>query len=551
MKNKSSKGSIFYQILFTLIGVFLIVILFSSLILIEYHNRNQNQKFKDFSKTIGVSLSHFYQRAIAEIEIGKIVIHNSEVVKINPKILYICVRLNDYDRVILNNYNGKWQEMDVFAVDMPMNTGRIVSSNRNKLLPDTDLDIYEYLYPIIQNDTELGWFLIGVDISEDRIEFENFLMAILSFEIGLFFILVLISYVFTKKITSPIIQLHEGVKQFARGEKNVAVSITAKNELFDLGQSFNQMTKRIAEINEELELKVNERTKELEESIEKLKMAQEQAQEAAMHAGMAEIATNVLHNVGNVLNSVNVSAGTIKDILFTSNLNNLPKVSNLIIQNKNNIGDYLGQDPRGKLIPEYLVELSKEITQEKETLRAELDRLIIKINNIKEIIILQQDYASRSEIKEKVNLKELINDSIVITGLNTIKTKINLNLKLEELPRQSLNKHKVVQILVNLLKNSKEALLDYKMDQDRNITIELKKNNENTFQIRVSDNGPGVDAKNLEHLFRHGFTTKKTGHGFGLHSAANDAKKMGGQLYCESEGIGKGATFIFELPFEF
>jgi heme/copper-type cytochrome/quinol oxidase subunit 2 len=78
MKNKSSKGSIFYQILFTLVGVFLIVILFSSFVLIEYHKRNQDQKFKDFSKTIGVSLSHFYQRAIAETEIGKIVIHNSE-----------------------------------------------------------------------------------------------------------------------------------------------------------------------------------------------------------------------------------------------------------------------------------------------------------------------------------------------------------------------------------------------------------------------------------------------------------------------------------------
>lgn len=549
MKNKSTKGSIFYQILFTLIGVFLIVILFSSFVLIEYHNRNQNKNFKDFSKTIGVSLSHFYQRAIAELEIGKIVIHNSEVVKINPKIAYICVRLNDYEKVILNTYKGRWQEMELFAIDMPMDTGRFVSSN-NKLLPNVEVDIFEYLYPIVQNDTVLGWFLIGVDISEDRKDFENFLLAILSFEIGLFFILVLISYIFTKRITSPIIKLHEGVKQFARGEKKVEVSITAKNELFDLGQSFNQMTKKIAEINEELELKVLERTKELEESIEKLKMAQDLAQEAAMQAGMAEIATNVLHNVGNVLNSVNVSAGAIKDLLFNSSTNHLPKLSNLVTQNKDNIGEFLTKDPKGKLIPEYFAEISKEISLEKDSLRAELDRLIIKINSIKEIIVLQQDYATRSEIKEKVNLKELINDSIVITGLNTIKTKINLLLRLEDLPNQIINKHKVVQILVNLLKNSKEALLEYESNQEKTIIVELKKNSEKTFQIIVSDNGPGVDPKNIANLFRHGFTTKKTGHGFGLHSAANDAKKMGGQLYCESEGLGKGATFIFELPCE-
>lgn len=549
MRNKSSKGSIFNQILFALVGVFLIVIVFSSLVLIEYHNRNQDQKFKDFSKTIGVSLSHFYQRAIAEIEIGKIVIHNSEVVKINPKILYICVRLNDYDKIILNTYDGKWKEMDVFSVDTPMNTGRIDYLNRNKIIPNSEMEIYEYLYPIIQNDTELGWFLIGVDISEDRKEFQKFLTGIVLFEIGLFFILVFISYIFTKRITSPIISLHDSVKRFARGEKNVEVNITAKNELFDLGQSFNQMTKRIAEINEELELKVNERTQELNENIEKLKKAQLQAQDAAMQAGMAEIATNVLHNVGNVLNSVNVSAGAIKDILFDSNVNNLPKISNLFIQHKDNIGDYLSNDSRGKLIPDYLVELSKEILNEKNSLRAELDRLIIKINSIKEIIVLQQDFASRSEVKEKVNLKELINDSIVISGLNTIKTKVNLNLLLEELPIQILNKHKVVQILVNLLKNSKEALLEHEANQERNITITLKKNNEKTFQIKVSDNGPGVSPENLKSLFQHGFTTKRTGHGFGLHGAANDAKHMGGQLYCESEGLGKGATFIFELPF--
>jgi HAMP domain-containing protein len=368
--------------------------------------------------------------------------------------------------------------MDNFAVDTPMNTGRIDTSGSNKLIPNSELEFYEYLYPIIQNDTELGWFLIGVNISEDRKEFENFLTGIVSFEIGLFFILVFISYVFTKRITSPIISLHDSVKRFASGEKNVEVNITAKNELFDLGQSFNQMTKRIAEINEELEFKVNERTQELEESIEKLKKAQEQAQEAAMQAGMAEIATNVLHNVGNVLNSVNVSAGAIKDILFASNVNNLPKISNLFLQHKEDIAEYLSNDARGKLIPDYLAELSKEILNEKDSLRVELDRLIIKINSIKEIIVLQQDYASRTEVKERINLKELINDSIVITGLNTIKTKINLNLVLEDLPNQILNKHKVVQILVNLLKNSKEALLEYHTKQEHNITVELKKNSE-------------------------------------------------------------------------
>ena len=66
--------------------------------------------------------------------------------------------------------------------------------------------------------------------------------------------------------------------------------------------------------------------------------------------------------------------------------------------------------------------------------------------------------------------------------------------------------------------------------------------------MEVTDNGEGIPKENLTRIFQHGFTTKKTGHGFGLHSGSNAAREMGGSLNVRSDGTGTGATFILELP---
>jgi signal transduction histidine kinase len=66
--------------------------------------------------------------------------------------------------------------------------------------------------------------------------------------------------------------------------------------------------------------------------------------------------------------------------------------------------------------------------------------------------------------------------------------------------------------------------------------------------IIVRDNGVGILPENLTRIFGHGFTTKKDGHGFGLHSGALAAKQMNGALSVQSAGPGKGAAFTLELP---
>lgn len=113
-------------------------------------------------------------------------------------------------------------------------------------------------------------------------------------------------------------------------------------------------------------------------------------------------------------------------------------------------------------------------------------------------------------------------------------------------PPVRVDKHKILQILTNLLRNAKHAVEDFGRPAGR-IAVTIDADGERS-RIAVTDNGVGIAPENLTRIFRHGFTTKKNGHGFGLHSGANAAKEMSGRLSVHSAGPGTGATFTLELP---
>ena len=116
----------------------------------------------------------------------------------------------------------------------------------------------------------------------------------------------------------------------------------------------------------------------------------------------------------------------------------------------------------------------------------------------------------------------------------------------DEVPLVSVDKHKVLQILVELIRNAKYAC-DESGKTDKLLTIRIGPT-ANGVRISVIDNGVGIAAENMQRLFTHGFTTRQSGHGFGLHSGALAAQELGGSLQAKSEGLGCGAAFILELP---
>lgn len=297
----------------------------------------------------------------------------------------------------------------------------------------------------------------------------------------------------------------------------------------------------INRVNRTLEQRVRERTRELHE-------AQSELLTTAREAGMAEIANNVLHNVGNVLNSVNVSAGLIGGWVRHSKAQGLAKAVQLMNEHATNLGDFFSRDQRGKALPGYLDKLVVALAAEKQGIVEELESLTKSVDHIKEIVATQQSYAGATSLVEPVQVKDLLEDALRMNATAIEKQRIAVVKDFADVPVLLLDKHLVLQILVNLIGNALHAMAS---GGDRSHRLRLQMHIANSaphLRISVEDDGEGIAPENLTRLFTHGFTTRKNGHGFGLHSCALAAKEMQGTITAHSDGPGRGAVFTLELP---
>ncbi len=273
---------------------------------------------------------------------------------------------------------------------------------------------------------------------------------------------------------------------------------------------------------------------------------QQQLRDASRQAGMADVATSVLHNVGNVLNSVNVSANLVADSLKRSRAAGLTRVVALLQEHQGDLGSFVAHDERGKVLPVYLAELSRHLSADNRNALQELDALRGNIDHIKEIVTMQQRYAKLVGVAESIDLKHLVEESLRINASAFERHTIKVVRQFADVPPITVDKHKVLQILVNLLRNAKDACESLR-ERERRVTLAVGRCAAGV-RVAVTDNGAGIAAEHMGRIFTHGFTTKKTGHGFGLHSGALAAREIGGALHVESPGPGRGATFVLELP---
>jgi PAS domain S-box-containing protein len=264
-------------------------------------------------------------------------------------------------------------------------------------------------------------------------------------------------------------------------------------------------------------------------------------------AGMAEVATGVLHNVGNVLNSLNISASVISEGLRQSRAESLGKLAALIHDHSTDLGNYLTGDPKGKRVPEYIDTLASHFLSERNRLLTEIGSLQHSVDHIREIISMQQAYATRVTTAEPIDPAALMEDALHMNSSGLARHDIRIIREFETNAPVLVEKAKAIQILINLISNAKQACTEAGA-KDKTITLGIKTTSEGRIRLSVRDTGVGIPAENLTRIFAHGFTTKATGHGFGLHSSANAAREMQGSLNVLSEGKGHGATFVLELP---
>ncbi|WP_257463524.1 ATP-binding protein [Archangium lipolyticum] len=270
--------------------------------------------------------------------------------------------------------------------------------------------------------------------------------------------------------------------------------------------------------------------------------------EVSRYAGMAEVATGVLHNVGNTLNSVNISAGLLNDQLRHSRLSGLLKAANLLREHSLDFSTFLTRDPRGQKLPRYLIALAEALEKEREVMRKEVGSLTESVEHIKSIVSMQQQHARAAGVVERLPVPQLIEEALRLNAGSFERKGIHIEREYAEVPPILVDRHKLLQILINLLSNARHALMESgTADKRLSIRIRLSEGGDRLI-IEVADNGVGIAPENLARLFSQGFTTKKTGHGFGLHISALSAEEMNGRLGCTSAGPGQGATFTLELP---
>jgi len=292
---------------------------------------------------------------------------------------------------------------------------------------------------------------------------------------------------------------------------------------------------------------INRDLTELKRAEKELERTHRRLLDVSRLAGMAEVATGVLHNVGNVLNSVNVSAALISERLRESKVAGVTKLAKLLQEHSEDMSRFLTEDKRGHQVPLYLEQLAEHLEEERNGLRDELKNLTVNIEHIKEIVTTQQNYAQISGLTESVTLPDLVEDALRIHSGAYVRHGVTVVREFEPLPAISVDKHKVLQILVNLLSNAKYAC-DEGGRGDKQVMVRLKPAGEGRVKIEVADNGVGIAAENLVRIFSQGFTLRKGGHGFGLHSGALAARDLGGSLSVYSDGLGRGASFVLELP---
>ena len=325
-------------------------------------------------------------------------------------------------------------------------------------------------------------------------------------------------------------------KDYARRAKKFA-----PDEVGALTDVFNYMLDEIQGQHTTLRREIAERVR-AEQEVDKL---HKQVLAASRQAGMAEVATGVLHNVGNVLNSVNISTALLSEQLDKSRAANVTRLAQVLRSRAADLGDFVTHDPKGRALPEYVAELGQRLDAERLKMHGELQSLSANIEHIKEIVAMQQNYAKVSGQTESLAVSALIEDALRMNAAAFARHGVTLQRDFADVPFVSVDKHKVLQILTNLFRNAKYAV-DETTAPKKIVKVGTRVAG-GAVAISVTDNGVGIAPENLTRIFAHGFTTRKDGHGFGLHSGALAAQEMGGALAAHSDGPGRGATFTLTL----
>lgn len=415
---------------------------------------------------------------------------------------------------------------------------------------DGDRHLQVFSTPFELDGQRLGELLVAHDVTVPVQERRRDVAVLLGLSLAVGGILMLLLHAFLGRVERDIRERTERLEE-ARNvllleqheRQRAQQALAAQQERNELLEARGRMVEELAAARHRAEAALRDN----EQITEALRDTQGQLVATAREAGRAEIATNVLHNVGNVLNSVNISASVISSTLQKSRLPGLPRALALLQAHGADLGRYLSEDAKGKLLPGYLEAVAQALAAEQKEMAGELGRLIKSIDHIKDIVATQQTHAAGQQVIEPVLPAELAEDALRMQGSALVRHQVTVVREFEAIPPVPLDRGRVLQILVNLISNAKAAM-STAGTTGQQLTLRIDRPAGDRLRFVVRDEGEGISPENLTRIFSHGFTTRRDGHGFGLHSSALAARELGGSLTVVSAGVGQGATFTLELP---
>ena len=351
----------------------------------------------------------------------------------------------------------------------------------------------------------------------------------------------------------PILEEGDAVRGILVSFHDVTDVDQAKAQLREAITKLEQSQFKVVAQNEQLE-QANDALRQEVEERKRIQAEREDLNrkllERSRSVGMADVASTVLHNVGNVLNSLNISVDVAMRALKRVPVDDIAVIASLLQQHRQELVHYLSEDAQGKQIPAYLVMLAESVTQNQTLVERELIGLSRNVDHIRHVVN-RQVYLARPErmMCEPVRFRELMEQALAIYRPALDRRGCEIVERYDKDLEGFCDRHQVLQILVNLVSNAQNAM-DAVPNQSHRLTLHVgvAKDRPGFVRFEIIDTGVGIAGDHLPRLFTQRFTTRSDGHGIGLHSAALAAKSLGGTLQAKSDGLGRGATFMLDLP---
>ncbi len=279
--------------------------------------------------------------------------------------------------------------------------------------------------------------------------------------------------------------------------------------------------------------------------LNRLDLAYKKLVEHAQKEGMADIAANILHSIGNTLNSMNVSLLLLKESAASQLYDDIVLAGRLLEKNMERLEEFLVSDDKGKKLMRFYLSLGDLAEKLQLQLSRNMKRLGLKINAINSVVTAQQNYAGVDDKFEELLLEPIIEDALKLNQDIFERQSIKVVRDYEPGFTVYVHRGKLFFIIFSILSNAKDAM-SIIPNSDKRILIRTYTNSLGK-HLMISDSGRGISKVDLERIFEYGFSTKEGRTGYGLHSCSRYIEDMGGIIYAQSEGEKKGATFIIRF----